>query len=192
MKESYADAMFILVSAGLLLFVVGWVTSSYQKLKHYRNGAFQMWNVVASEIKHRHELLDRLIDWLDSCIPMDSFLLQDVVRENKGRFPFLIGEERLFDAMSVKQFRESEYVLQHALEDFFREINTHPELKNELPVSQLRHELALSSTKIHRALYVYNAAAGEYNTALESFPSSVVAQLFHMKRAVPMQNVERE
>lgn len=188
----YAGAMFILISVGLLFFVVGWILSSYQKLQYYRNGAFQMWNALVSEVKRRYELLARLSDCIGFFVSMESPVIKELVRGNEDYFSFFNGEEIPFDSLSEKRFRESELLLQHTLEDFFRELNSHPELKNELPVSQLRHELSLSSTRINRALYVYNTAAKEYNTAMESFPASAVAQLFRMKCAIPLRNMDGE
>lgn len=191
-RGAYAEAMFILISAGLLFFVAGWILSLYQKLSHYRSGAFQMWNALVSEVMRRRELLSRLTDWISVCMARDVPMIQELVRENENGFSFLSGEESAFDILSEKRFRESEHVLQRSLEGFFRELNDHPELKNELPVSQLRHELSLSAIRIHRALYVYNAAAKEYNAMMEAFPASMVAQLFRMKFAVPLQNMEGE
>lgn len=186
MVTAYDEGMYILASAGMLLFLTGWMISIYQRLSHYHGGAMRMWQELEAEVKHRHELLTRLTQLTSVCISEEPPLLRALADDNEADFLALREKDIMCTPLSMERFGEREEILQRTLEGFFLSLDERPDLKKELPVSRLRHELSISATRVNRALYVYNAAAREYNASLASFPGSMVAQLCRFRKAASL------
>lgn len=175
--------MYSIVSVGLLLFLAGWLLSVYQRLSHFHGGAVSMWKILDAEVAQRHELLNHLSRLASMYIPAEDPVLKDLEHHNTTDFKALRETDVMGGSMQMEHFSRSEKGLQESLDSFFKAVEDYPELKAELPLSRLRHELGISSTRVSRALYVYNSAAQEYNTALHAFPGTVVAQICRFREA---------
>lgn len=177
------SAMYYIVSVGLLLFLAGWLLSVYQRLSHYHGGAVSMWKILDAEVAQRHELLNHLSQLASMYIPAEDSALKDLERHNIEDYKALRETDIMGGSTHTEHFSRSEKGLQESLDSFFKAVDDYPELKAELPLSRLRHELGISSTRVSRALYVYNSAAQEYNAALHAFPGTVVAQICRFREA---------
>lgn len=175
--------MYYIVSAGMLLFIIGWMLSVYQRLSHYRGGALSMWKILEAEVKQRHDLLKHLARLAAMYIPPEDGSLKDLEEDNVADYQALKEADILGSSELTDRFSRCEKRLQESLESFFKAVDDFPDLKSELPLSRLRHELSVSATRVNRALYVYNSAVQEYNAALTAFPGAMVAQLCRFREA---------
>lgn len=175
--------MYSIVSVGLLLFLAGWLLSVYQRLSHYHGGAVSMWKILDAEVAQRHELLNHLSQLASMYIPAEDPVLKELEHHNTEDFKALKEMDITGGPTRMEHFSRSEKGLQESLDSFFKAVDDYPALKAELPLSRLRHELSISSTRVSRALYVYNSAAQEYNAALHAFPGTVVAQICRFREA---------
>lgn len=182
-RSAIIASMYYIVSVGLLLFLAGWLLSVYQRLTHFHGGAVSMWKILDAEVAQRHELLNHLFQLASMYIPAEDPALKDLEFHNIEDFKALKEMDIMGGPTHMEQFARSEKGLQESLDSFFKAVDDYPELKAELPLSRLRHELSISSTRVSRALYVYNSAAQEYNAALHAFPGTVVAQICRFREA---------
>ncbi len=176
-------AMYYIVSVGMLLFIIGWLLSVYQRLSHFHGGAVSMWKILDAEVTQRHELLNHLSQLASMYIPAEDPALTELELHNAEDYKALRETDIMGGASFMEQFSRSEKSLQESLDSFFKAVDDYPDLKAELPLSRLRHELSISSTRVARALYVYNSAVQEYNAAITAFPGTVVAQLCRFREA---------
>ncbi|HEX8833761.1 MAG TPA: LemA family protein, partial [Abditibacteriaceae bacterium] len=73
---------------------------------------------------------------------------------------------------------QNENMLTGALRQVFALSEAYPDLKANANFQQLQNELGETETRISSARRFYNANVRELNTAIESFPSSIIAGNF--------------
>jgi LemA protein len=82
------------------------------------------------------------------------------------------------DATTVQEQAEAENLLTGALRQLFALAEAYPDLKASQNFMALQEELASTENKIAFSRQHYNDTVRQYNTALETFPSNIVAGMF--------------
>lgn len=81
-------------------------------------------------------------------------------------------------AQTVQQHAEAENALAGTLKSLFAIAEAYPELKANQNFLELQRELSDTENKIQAARRFYNTNVRDLNTAVDSFPSNVVARMF--------------
>jgi len=81
-------------------------------------------------------------------------------------------------ASSVDEKADAEKGLSGALKTLFAVAENYPDLKANENFLSLQQELSSLETEIQLSRRYYNGAARNYNVAVRSFPSNVVANIF--------------
>ncbi len=87
------------------------------------------------------------------------------------------------DPQAMKQLMAAEGLLSGALGKLFALAEAYPDLKANQNMMQLSEELTSTENKIAFARQAYNDSVMTYNTAVEQFPSNIVASAFSFKTA---------
>src|SRR5690606_23811028 len=87
------------------------------------------------------------------------------------------------DARALDELVGAERVLAGTLGRLFALSEAYPDLKANQNMARLQEELASTENRIAFARQSYNDAVMRYNTARESFPTVVVAQVFAFEPA---------
>jgi LemA protein len=88
---------------------------------------------------------------------------------------------------AIQQLGGAETALTGALGRLFALAEAYPDLKANASMMQLSEELTTTENKVAFARQSYNDSVMEYNTARESFPSSLLANSFHFTAAELLQ-----
>jgi LemA protein len=86
-------------------------------------------------------------------------------------------------ATSVKEHAAAENQLAGALKSIFALAEAYPDLKAVSSFNQLQTELSDTENKIQAARRFYNSNVMAMNTAVESFPTNLIAGAFGFKKA---------
>jgi LemA protein len=78
----------------------------------------------------------------------------------------------------VKERSEAENALTGTLKSLFALAESYPDLKANQNFLMLQEELAGTESKIAYARQFYNDSVMTYNTAIQVFPSNIVANIF--------------
>lgn len=160
------------VIAVILLIIGSLVTlSSLKKLRAQVNEA---WRQITVELTRRHDLVPNLIAAVREYEPeatetFDALELARTKAMSAGSTP----------AEQTAQ----ENTLSARLADLFTLVDKHPDLRALRGFQQLQADLTNTEDRIAAGRRFYNANARELNTRRAKFPSSLVASLFHYRRA---------
>ena len=85
------------------------------------------------------------------------------------------------DAGGVEAKGKAENMLTGALKSLFAVAESYPDLKANTNFLELQRELSDTENKIQASRRFYNTNVRDLNTAIESFPGNVIADLFRFE-----------
>lgn len=94
------------------------------------------------------------------------------------------------DSSAVLQMAAAEHGLTASLGRLFALSESYPELKADQTMQQLHEELSSTENRIAFSRQAYNDGVMQFNTAIEQFPGSVIANMFAFKAAELLQSTE--
>jgi LemA protein len=154
-----------LVLGGVLVVLAS--TLLYNRLVKLRNRVDNAWSQVDVQLRRRYDLIPNLVATVRAYAAHESETLQAVVRARDGaRSAATIGEQG-----------EAESVLTGAIGRLLAIAEAYPELRSEKRFAQLQEELTRTEDKISVSRHVYNDTTLNYNDAVSTLPSSLIARL---------------
>ncbi|RME59749.1 LemA family protein, partial [Candidatus Parcubacteria bacterium] len=87
---------------------------------------------------------------------------------------------------------QSENVLTNTLRTLFAVAENYPDLKANANFLELQRELSDTEDKIQASRRFYNTTVRDLNTSIESFPTNLVAKLFHFRQEKFFQTASEE
>src|SRR6476469_4035855 len=176
--------VWIVVIAVVVLLVL-WAVVAYNGLIKLRNLVQEAWRQIDVELKRRHDLIGNLVETVKGYAAHERGTLEDVM---KARSAAMAGGQ------GPAQQAQSEGLLSAALGRLIAVAEAYPDLKANQSFLALQQELTSTEDRIASARRYYNANVRELNTRVETVPSNVVANLFHVVRAeyFETQGEERE
>jgi LemA protein len=164
--------MILLVSLGILLLLILWAVSCYNrlvKLKNIRENAFADIDV---QLKQRHDLIPQLVSTVKGYAAHEKETLERVIAARNGAV----------NAGSINDKIVAENALSSALAGLKITLEAYPDLKANTNFLQLQEEIADIENKLAAVRRYFNSATKELNTAIEVFPASIVAGMFGFRR----------
>ena len=168
-----------LVSIGLLVAVLAWVVSVYNRLFHLRNevrGAWKQW-VLAT--RSRNEQLSDFADTFAGVLPQESPLPRQLLRMGVDSERLLRNlDEPRWGAEGEAFMPGMEWVLQRALHESVDEVEHAPQMQEHLRLQQLCGLMSMALYQQEHRTRLFNRAAQEYNAALISPGGRALAPIF--------------
>jgi LemA protein len=145
------------------LTVVIMTVNRYARL---RNLIRESWSNVDVQLKRRYDLIPALVETVRGYAAHEQETFARVV-DARNRAMASVG--------SVSEHAAGEGELVRSVNALLARIEDYPELKASEHFLELQEELAKTEDRIAAARRFYNANVREYNTMLETFPSSMFA-----------------
>ena len=161
-----------IVVIGLLL-IAGVVY--YNKLIKHRNLVSEAWAGIDVQLQKRAELVPNLLQVVKGYAAHESGVFEDVarIRSNANADP----------SEAVTSRAKHETALSKSLSRLFALAEDYPDLKANEGFQQLHSTLVETEDHLQFARRYYNGAARDNNNAVQSFPSNIIANLFHFSQA---------
>jgi LemA protein len=160
-----------IVGIAVLVLIVLAVLLMYNSLVTRKNQVQNAWHQIDVQLKKRANLIPNLVETVKGYMKYERGVLESVT---KARTAFL-------NAKTIKEKADATNMLTGALKSLFAVAENYPDLKASQNFLQLQEELSGIESKIAYARQFYNDAVMQYNIALQSFPTNVVAKLFGFK-----------
>lgn len=160
----------ILIAAALLI----WITFLFNSLVRKRNMMQNAWSDVDVQLKRRYDLIPNLVETVKGYKNYEAAVLEEVTSARTSAMSMSGGGEAKSQA---------ENQLSGALKSLFAVAENYPDLKASANFQKLQDELSSLENDIQSARRFYNAAAREFNNAVQVFPSNLVAGTLGFKRA---------
>jgi len=147
----------------IVLALVG--ATGYNSLVRRRNVVDQAYSTIEVQLVQRYDLIPKLVETVKQYMGHERSLLEDIVR--------LRGEAMRASNPGDKIRKDNE--LSSALGQLNVTMENYPQLKASENFVQLQRALNEVEEQLAAARRSYNGAVVEYNNAVQTFPSSLVA-----------------
>ena len=157
----------------ILLLAVG-VGIIYNRLVKLRNQAEGAWADIDVQLKRRYDLIPNLVETVKGYATHERETLEAVIE----------ARNRAMSASGPAEQAKAENMLTGALKSLFALAEAYPELRAVEGFTKLQGSLETIERDIQNARRYYNAVVRDLNTAVDTFPSNLVATFFRfVKRA---------
>src|SRR6185503_11998859 len=151
----------------------GWLAIGVvNRLVRYRNRADEGWAQIDVQLRRRYDLIPNLIATVQGYAAHEREVFEAVTK----------ARAQAEGATGVAGQADAENAVTAGLRQLLAVAENYPDLKANQNFLALQEELTGTESKIAYARQYYNDQVRLLNTAIESFPSSVLANLFHFTR----------
>ena len=162
--------MFGWIILGIVVVVVGYGIMAYNNLVRQRQLSQEGWSGIDVQLKRRTDLIPNLMEAVKGYMGHERETLQAVTEARTAAQAAQNG--------SPEERARAEGMLSGALGKLFAVAEAYPDLKASQNFMQFQGELSNTENEIQLSRRYYNGTARDLNTAVESFPSNVVANFF--------------
>lgn len=166
--------MILLIILGIIILLVVWGVSLYNRLIRLRNSREQAFADVDVQLKQRHDMIPQLVEAVRGYMQHERSVLTEIT-------------EARANAMKAKTINDkisAEQRLSTALDGLRVAVEAYPDLKASQNFLDLQNEIADIENKIAAARRFFNSATKELNNSIEVFPSNLIATLFNFRREI--------
>jgi LemA protein len=153
----------ILLWIVLVIYIISW----YNTLVRLANNIKNAFADIDVQLKARFDLIDNLVSTVKGYATHEKSTLEQITW---ARTSFLW-------AKTPEQKMHADGLLTGALKSLFAVSENYPDLKANQNFLLLQQELSDIENKIAATRRYYNASVNEYNTAIQSFPTNIIAKI---------------
>lgn len=157
----------------ILLAVVGvvalWLVVTFNSLVRYRNRAKEALSDIDVQLKRRFDLIPNLIETVKGYMSHEKSVLENVTKARTAVVSM---------GGSPLDRDQAETQLSNTLKTLFAVSENYPDLKANANFLDLQRELADTENKIQASRRFYNTMVMSLNTAVQSFPTNLIAKPF--------------
>jgi LemA protein len=157
----------VVVGAVLLALAVLWVIVAYNRLVGRRNRAQEAWSGIDVQLKRRADLVPNLVEVVSGYRVHEQQVLEAVTH----------ARTRMVTAAGPAESGRADDALEGALQRLFAVAEAYPDLRASDNFLSLQTELATLEEDISFARRYYNALVEQLNTAVQRFPTLLIAGL---------------
>src|SRR5689334_7758824 len=160
--------MAALIVVLLLVLLVVWGVTSYNRLIRLRNLVQESWRQVDVELTRRHDLVPNLVETVKGYAAHEKAVFGQVTDARAAAL----------SAGTVPAKAQAETALAGSLRGLMAVAENYPDLKAAGPFQQLQAQLAETEDRFAAGRRFYNGNVRALNTRVEAFQSSVIASTF--------------
>jgi len=161
--------MTLTLIAALAAAVLFYAVSVYNKLVRLRTASDSAWSDIDVQLKKRYDLVPNLVETVKGYAAHEQTLFTKVTEARTSAMKAVGPAEK---GQAENQFRDT-------LKNLFAVAEAYPELKANQNFLQLQGQLKELEDNIESARRYFNAVVRDFNTAIQQFPSNVVAGRYH-------------
>ena len=174
----------ILVAVAVIVLLVVWVMSLYNRLVTLRNRFKNAFSQIDVQLKRRYDLIPNLVETAKGYIRHERETLEAVVAaRNHAVTAEQQAAARPGDPEAMRQLQSAEAGLTAGLGRLFAVAEAYPDLKANQTMQTLMEELTSTENRVAFARQAYNDGVTQYNTARETMPTALLAGAFGFQEA---------
>ncbi len=158
----------------VLVLVVGWLVLTYNGLISARNRTQEAWSEIDVELKRRHDLIPNLVNTVQGYVGHERGTLEAVTQARANA----VAAGATGDQAKIGQ---AENMLSQSLRSLFAVTENYPDLKAISAFTNLQETLTATEDKIEFSRRFYNGNVRDYNSALQTLPTSLIAGVLGFK-----------
>jgi LemA protein len=158
-------------ACSVLLVLLAALVVMYNRFVRQRTLIDESWGQTDVELTRRHDLIPNLVSTVQGYAAHEREVLESLTRARE--------EATAHRAEQPRDRGRFEEVLGGAVRNVLARVEAYPELKASANFLQLQGELTNTEDRIAAARRFYNGNVRAYNTRVATFPSNLVAAMFH-------------
>lgn len=162
---------FLYIILGILILITAYVVYSYNRLIGMRNMVDTAYSNIDTLLQKRFDLVPNLVNTVKGYMKHERELLEEVTR----------ARSEWMNASTIQENAGADDVASRALKTVFAVAESYPDLKANQNFLLLQEELVGIENKIAYARQRYNRNVMSLNTAIEQFPTNLIAQFFRFE-----------
>ncbi len=164
--------IYSLIIAAIIVITLIVVVVIYNQLIANKNRMQEAWSGIDVFLKKRYDLIPNLVETVKGYAAHEKSTFEEITRYRA----------EAMQAKNPQEQVESEKGLRKALANLFAVAENYPELKTNANFQQLQQQLADLENDLESSRRYYNGTVRENNIYIESFPSNIIAGMFHFEK----------
>ena len=156
-----------LIVLAIIVIVVVFLALTYNRLVTLRQRVKEAFSDIDVQLKRRHDLIPNLVETVKGYAAHERGVFDEVTQARAGAIAA--------GAQGPQQRAAAEDMLTGALRSLFAVAEAYPQLQAVQEFKDLSENLRDTEDKIQFARRFYNSQVRDYNTALQTFPTVVLA-----------------
>ncbi|SHI30882.1 LemA protein [Cruoricaptor ignavus] len=156
----------------LILLLAFYGIAIYNKLVRLRNMVREGFSSIDVMLKKRHDLIPNLVETVKGYATHERATLDSVTQ----------ARAKAMGANTMQEKEAAETELSNAMMRLNAVAEQYPNLKADANFRELQGELSNLEGDIEKARRYYNGTVRDYNITVESFPSSIVANMGNFQK----------
>jgi LemA protein len=157
----------LIVIVALIALGVIYVITAFNSLIRLRNRAEEGFSDIDVQLKRRHDLIPNLVETVKGYAAHERQVLENVTA----------ARSNAVSASGPEARAQAENALSGALRQLFAVAENYPDLKASRNFLELQNEVTDTEDKIQAARRFYNMTVRDLNIKIETFPSSIIANM---------------
>ena len=154
----------IVVVALIAIGVLYWIAKRNSIIAQ-RNRVEESWSGIDVQLKRRHDLVPNLVETVKGYAEHEQQVFEKATK----------ARAEAMSAQGVGDTAQAEQKLSGALTDLRAVAENYPTLRATENFQQLSRDLSQLEDEIQASRRIYNSNVQSYNTAIEQFPASIIA-----------------
>src|SRR3954451_8408803 len=155
----------IIVVVAIIVIAVLYFIAKRNSIIASRNRVDESWSGIDVQLKRRHDLVPNLVETVKGYAEHESQTFEKTTQ----------ARAEAMKAQSVEATAQAEQKLTQALADVKAVAENYPELRATENFQQLSRNLSELEDEIQASRRIYNSNVQAYNTKIQIFPNSVIA-----------------
>jgi len=155
----------IIVVVALVVIAVLYYVAKRNSIIAARNRVDESWSGIDVQLKRRHDLVPNLVETVKGYAAHESQVFEKATK----------ARAEAMSAHGVGETAQAEQKLTGALTDLRAVAENYPTLRATENFQQLSRQLTQLEDEIQAARRIYNSNVQSYNTDIEQFPASIIA-----------------
>lgn len=152
--------------------IAAYVLFAYNALVRRRNQVREAWSDIDVQLRRRYNLIPNLVETVKGYASHEREAFESVTK----------ARAEALGAQTPADKAQAENALTSTLKTLFAVAEAYPDLKANANFLELQRELSDTENKIQAARRFYNSTVRDYNTAIQSVPTNIVAGMFSFKK----------
>lgn len=162
--------VWIVIGVLALLLII--IISVFNRLVSLKNRTDEAWSDIDVQLKRRHDLIPNLVETVKGYAKHEKELFEKVTEARTAAI----------SSKGLAEKAKAENQITEALKSVFAVAENYPNLKANENFVELQREITDTEDKIQAARRFYNGNVRDLNISIESFPSNIVANMFHYQK----------
>lgn len=161
----------LLIILGIGLLILFWVIATYNGLIHARNRVEEAWADIEVQLKRRFDLIPNLVQTVKGYAGHEEGVFTKVTE----------ARAQAMRAETPAEHAQAENMLSQTLKSLFAVSENYPQLRASDNFLDLQRNLTDAEDKLQAARRFYNGMVRDFNTRLQMFPTTLLANLFSFR-----------